>query len=241
MPKVSKRTNAERSSEQMGESKATPKAQGPAARRGVVMGLALVLGAGLLALGIAVVAGWLLLNRGATRANGMEDPSMGPANAPVTVIEYGDFACPDCRAWYMGAIREQILLEYGGDVRFVWRNFPVVSPESPKAAEGAHCAADQGKFWEYHNIAFMLSPELTAADLKAYAKQAGLNASQFDQCLDSGKYGSVVAKEIVDGRQRGFSGVPVFFINDVPLTGDASFDAFKSAIDQVLRDKGITH
>jgi protein-disulfide isomerase len=224
----------------MGESKANPKTQGPAARRWVVLGVVLLLWAGLLALGIALFAGGLLGNRGATRANGMEDPSMGPANAPVTVLEYGDFACPDCRAWYMGAIREQILLEYGGEVRFVWRNFPVASPESEKAAEGAHCAADQGKFWDYHNIVFMLSPQLTVADLRAYAKQAGLNASQFNQCLDSGKYGSVVAKEIADGQQRGFTGVPVFFINDVPLTGNATFEAFKSAIDQALADKGIT-
>jgi len=76
----------------------------------------------------------------------VDDPALGPTTAPVTIVEYGDFGCPSCRAWHRAGILKQIRAQYGEKVRFVWRDFPVITPQSPQAAVAAQCAYDQRRF-----------------------------------------------------------------------------------------------
>src|SRR5260221_6782781 len=114
------------------------------------------------------------------------DPSLGPQSAPVTLVEYGDFACPTCKAWHQAGVLKQVRAKYGDRLRFVWRDFPIIAPESFKAAEAGQCANDQGKFWPYHDTLYDHAPALDVSDLKAYARAVGLDAATFDRCLDSG-------------------------------------------------------
>ena len=162
------------------------------------------------------------------------DPSIGPQDAPVTIIEYGDFGCTTCLGWEKAGVRDQILQQYGDQVRFVWRDFPVITAQSPKAAEAGRCANEQGKFWEYHNLLYAQAPRLSVGDLKSYAQQIGLDTQQFDPCLDSGKYADYVQQEIKDARSLGFIGTPSFLVNDKALIGPASLAEFQALIDQDL-------
>ncbi len=173
--------------------------------------------------------------KGASNSNTYQgDPSMGSDSAKVTIIEYGDFACRSCKTWYSAAIKEQVLLEYGSDVRFVWRDFPLSSPQSIKAAEAARCAQEQNRFWDYHNLLFLSAPALSDGDLKGYAKYLGLNTPQFDQCLDSEQYRALVDNEKQAAYQKGFVAAPSFLINDHILVGVPTFAAFKQQIDAIL-------
>jgi protein-disulfide isomerase len=178
---------------------------------------------------------------GPTQTSGQGEDSaraIGSAKAPVTVVEYGDFGCPTCRAWYKTATMEQILLEYGDQVRFVWRDFPVITPQSPKAAEAGLCAADQGEFWNYHNLIYSSPPGIGVSDLKRYAAQIGLDTQKFNGCLDSGQHKADVDRELQEGYAHGFEGTPDFLVNNHALIGPASFGEFKSVIDPLLAKGG---
>ena len=163
--------------------------------------------------------------------------AMGLAQAPVTIVEYGDFGCPTCKAWQQQGIKEQILADYAGKVRFVWRDFPVITAESPKAAEAGWCAADQGQFWTYHDLLYYEAPALSVSDLKAYAVQAGLNAQKFNQCLDSGQHQADVQNEMQDAYAHGFQATPSFLVNDKPLIGPPSYEQLAAAVDEALQAK----
>jgi protein-disulfide isomerase len=78
-------------------------------------------------------------------------PMLGPETAPVTIVEYGDFGCTTCLGWYKSGVLNQLRTRYGDQIRFVWRDFPVITLLSPKAAEAGQCAHEQGKFWEFHD------------------------------------------------------------------------------------------
>jgi protein-disulfide isomerase len=200
----------------------------------------LIIGAGLLVLSTLVA----FIFRPQPKAAGVsadrltDDPSLGPASAPVTIIEYGDFGCPSCRAWHNAGILEQIRSQYGDQVRFVWRDFPVITAQSPKAAEAAQCAYDQGKFWEYHDLLFARAPALGTSVLKAYAAELGLDTAQFNHCLDSGQHQETVGRDWRDAEARGFLGTPSFLINNQPLVGPPTAEFLKQQIDAILRNNG---
>ena len=197
----------------------------------------LLIGGGLIA---AIAIGALLLAPqsdvpATTPANpSVDDRAIGPATAPVTIVEYGDFGCTTCRAWHNAGILQQVINQYGDKVRFVWRDFPVITPQSPKAAEAGRCAQDQGKFWEYHDVLYARQPILDVGSLKSYAAQLGLNTAQFDQCLDSGQHQAEVNQDLQDAFARRFTGTPSFLINDKPLAGPPSFQMLQSLIDPIL-------
>ena len=107
---------------------------------------------------------------------------------PVTITEFADSGCITCKAWYQFGIKEQVREKYGDQVRFVWRDFPVITADSPMAAEAGFCAHDQGRFWEYHDLLYHNSPALKANNLKQYAAELGLDTQIFNQCLDSGQH-----------------------------------------------------
>ena len=162
------------------------------------------------------------------------DPTLGPVSAPVTLIEYGDFGCSTCRAWEKAGILKAALQKYGDQLHFVWRDFPVITAESPKAAEAGRCAYDQGKFWEYHDLLYQKAPALSVADLKAYAGQLGLDTVVFNQCLDSGQHKPIVDAETQAAYQLGFRGTPSFLLNGQPLVGPPSLAYLEQLVNQKL-------
>lgn len=163
------------------------------------------------------------------------NPTLGSAAAKVTIVEYGDFGCTSCRAWQRAGILEQIRAEYGADVQFVWKDFPVITTQSPKAAEAGQCAFDQGKFWEYHDLLYEKAPALSIPDLKSYAAQVGLDVVKFDQCLDSGQNRAKVAQSQNEAqREYAFPGTPSFLVNGQKLVGPPTFETLKAIIDPIL-------
>jgi protein-disulfide isomerase len=163
------------------------------------------------------------------------NPTLGPDSAKVAIVEYGDFGCPTCLAWYKAGILEQVRAAYPDNVQFVWKDFPVITAQSPKAAEAGQCAFDQGKFWEYHDLLFAKAPVLSVSDLKGYAAQVGLDITKFNQCLDSGRNRAKVEQSLNEAqRQYAFPGTPSFLINGRKLVGPPSFETLKSIIDPIL-------
>lgn len=162
------------------------------------------------------------------------DPLLGSSSAKVTIIEYGDFGCVTCRGWEQAGVLKQILATYGDQVHFVWRDYPIITAQSPQAAEAGQCAFDQGKFWKYHDLLYSKAPALSTSDLKSYAAQIGLNTTQFDQCLYSGQDQAKVNQSMAEARGYGFIGTPSFIVNGQKVIGPASFSQFKSIIDPIL-------
>ena len=162
------------------------------------------------------------------------DPSLGSPSAKVTIIEYGDFGCPTCRGWEQAGVLKQIIATYGDQVRFVWRDYPIITAQSPQAAEAGQCAFDQSKFWEYHDLLYAKQPALSINDLKSYAVQIGLNTKQFDLCLNSEQDKAKIDQSMAEARGYGFIGTPAFIVNGRKVIGPASFAQFKSLIDPIL-------
>ncbi len=193
---------------------------------------------GVIVVGLALLAGYFLWPRPQAQAVSQDrlddDPYIGSINAPVTIVEYGDFGCPACRGWHNAGILERVQATYGDQVRFVWRDFPVITAQSPKAAEAAQCAYDQGYFWEYHDLLFERASSLRAEDLKSYALELGLDTTTFNLCLDSGQHRATVDKDLQDAYQRRFRGTPSFLVNDQPLVGPPSFQVLQNLIEPIL-------
>lgn len=163
------------------------------------------------------------------------NPTIGPNSAKVIIVEYGDFGCTTCRAWYHAGVLKQLLTTYGDRIQFVWKDFPIITAQSPKAAEAGQCAFDQGKFWEYHDLLYEKAPALSVADLKDYAAQLGLDKQKFDHCLDSGQDEAKVQQSLNEAqRQYAFPGTPSFLINGQKLIGPPTFDMLRSLIDPLL-------
>jgi protein-disulfide isomerase len=140
------------------------------------------------------------------------DHIRGSADARVTLVEYGDFECPYCgRA--ESVIRE--LLADFGDVRYVWRHLPLadVHPHAQRAAEAAEAAAEQGAFWEMHDLLFQHQDALRPSDLEGYARSLGLDAERFNEELRTHDYAARVADDVDSADLSGVSGTPTFFVN----------------------------
>jgi protein-disulfide isomerase len=152
----------------------------------------------------------------------------------VTIIEYGDFGCPTCRGWEQAGVLKQLVAAYGDQVHFVWKDYPIITAQSPQAAEAGQCAFDQSKFWNYHDLLYAKAPALSISDLKSYAAQLGLNTAQFNQCLDSEQDKAKIDQSMAEARGYGFIGTPAFVVNGQKIIGPASFAQFKSMIDPIL-------
>jgi protein-disulfide isomerase len=164
-------------------------------------------------------------------------PALGPATAPVTIVEYADFGCPACWSWYKADVLNQLRAKYGDQIRFVWRDFPVITLLSPKAAEAGQCAQEQGKFWEFHDLAYENNGAIEADDLKSYAAKAGLNMDQFNECVTSRRYRDRVNAQQGEGFDRGLRGAPEFFVNGQHIIGPQSAAVFEKIIDPILAAK----
>ncbi len=162
-----------------------------------------------------------------------DDPSHGPANAPVTVVVFTDFQCPACAQTH--PVVDAVAQEFGDKVRLVVRDFPLsMHPQARKAAEAANAANAQGKFFDYINILYKNQSKLDIVSLKGYATAMGLDRTQFDAELDSGKYAPEVEKDMADGEDYGIQGTPTIFINGVRLE-QLSSEAIRAAINDALK------
>ena len=163
-----------------------------------------------------------------------DDPVVGNASAPVTVVEFSDFQCPFCQR--VVPTLKQVRDTYGDRVRVVWKDFPLTSihPQAFKAAEAGQCAREQGKFWEYHDRLFANQQALEPDLLKKYALETGLDAAKFNACLDTAKYAERVQAQMGLGNQLGVSSTPSIFINGRMVSGAQPYETFTTIIDEEL-------
>jgi protein-disulfide isomerase len=161
-------------------------------------------------------------------------PFKGSERAAVTIVKFEDFQCPYCKT--VQTTYQELLKRYNGKVRLVHKDLPLeaIHPQARQAAEAARCAGEQGKFWEYHDTLYANSPKAAIEELKAYAKEVGINAASFEQCFASGKYKSLVQKDLSEGAQLGLTGTPTFFINGREISGAQPVEAFAAIIDDEL-------
>lgn len=160
-------------------------------------------------------------------------PSKGPATAPIEMIEFSDFQCPYCLRAH--ATVDQVLATYGDRIRFVYRHFPLPShPNARPAAEAAACAAEQDKFWPYHDRLFAQNGKLSASDLKQHAAELGLDTAKFDACVDTHKYQAQIDADVKEADEAGVNATPTFFINGRMVSGALPFESFKRIIDDEL-------
>ena len=161
------------------------------------------------------------------------DPSRGPADAPITIVEFSEYQCPFCGR--VTPTLKQLEKKYAGKVRLVFKDFPLPNhAQAPKAAEAAHCAGEQSKYWELHDRLFANQQQLQIADLKKYAGEVGLDQANFDQCLDSGKHAANVQADVDLGSQMGVQSTPTVYINGRIVTGAQPAAVFESIIDEEL-------
>jgi protein-disulfide isomerase len=160
--------------------------------------------------------------------------AIGPETAPVTITEFADFGCFTCKAWHQFGIREEILAQYGNQIRFVWRDFPVTTPQSPRAAEAGWCAHDQDQFWAYHEILYANAPAFSDPQLKAYAVEIGLDAGRFNACLEGREHQASVENERLAAQDLGLRSVPSFLVNQQRLIGPPSYDQLVTIIEEIL-------
>ena len=161
-------------------------------------------------------------------------PALGPKNAPITIIEYGDFGCPSCWFWFKQGTLNQLVKKYGGKIRFVWRDYAVITLTSPNAAEAGQCANEQGKFWEFHDAVYENDGSIQPGDLNAYAVKIGLKMSQFNECVSSHRYHDRVLAEQEEAFNYGYNGAPFFLVNDQLIVGAQPLSFFTALIDPML-------
>lgn len=143
----------------------------------------------------------------------------GPSDAPVTLVEFADYQCPYCSK--VVPVLQAAEKEYGNRLKVVFKDFPLpMHKDAEKAAEGARCAGEQGKYWEYHDLLFS-SHEVDVLSLKNHAGELKLDQAKFDACLDSGAEAAAVKKDQAEGMRLGLTGTPSFFINGHFISGVA--------------------
>jgi protein-disulfide isomerase len=173
------------------------------------------------------------------------DHAAGPDDAPVTLVEYGDYECPYCGMAY--PIVKAAQRELGSQLRFVFRNFPLaeIHPHARHAAQAAEAAAAQGMFWEMHDMLFENQHALEDADLVRYAEMLGLDAERLARELEDGTYAKRVRDDFRSGVRSGVNGTPTFFVNGERYEGswaneDAFIRALRDAARQASRDAPLT-
>ena len=186
---------------------------------------------------------------GPVRAVVSDAPVLGQPDAPVTLVEFSDYQCPFCRQFFATTFPE-LKRDYidTGKVRYVFRDFPLdrLHPQARKAAEAAHCAGDQGKYWEMHDRLFRHQETLAPPQLSEHARALGLDGAIFDTCLNSGTHAARVNKGFRDGLAAGVQGTPGFVVGKTntgdavegtPVIGAQPMEIFRRLIDQLLGEE----
>jgi protein-disulfide isomerase len=163
------------------------------------------------------------------------DHVQGPENAPVTLVEYGDFECPYCAAAHV--IVKEVQEIMADKLRFVFRHFPLtqIHPHAETAAEASEAADAQGQFWEMHDLLFENQPRLDPPHLLMFAEELGLDSKRFVQELEAGIYRERVREDFLTGVRSGVNGTPAFFINGVRYDGSWDLAPFVEALESASR------
>lgn len=163
------------------------------------------------------------------------DPSLGPDNAPITIVEFSDYQCPFCTKWHT-EVFTRLMNDYKGKIRFIYRDFPLYSihPQAQSAAEAANCAGEQGAYWEFHNALFSEKYSLGSDAYTRYAAEVGLNPNQFAQCLSEHRFKSEVDADFKYASSIGVSSTPTFFVNGLAVVGAQPYEVFQQLIDKEL-------
>ena len=161
---------------------------------------------------------------------GARDHAQGPADAPVTLVEYGDYECPHCGRAY--PIIKEVQRRLGSKLRFVFRNFPIGEshPHAEHAAEAAEGAAAQGQFWEMHDMLYEHQQALDDSHLAGYAAELGLDVKAFDRELRTHAHQARVREDFMSGVRSGVNGTPTFFINGVRFDDSWDPDTLTNAL-----------
>ena len=164
---------------------------------------------------------------------GPDDHVQGPDDAPVTLVEYGDFQCPDCGVAY--SIVQELQKDMSNRLRFVFREFPLtdIHRYAEAAAEAAEAAGAQGKFWEMHDLLFRHQQALRDQDLRHYAQKIGLDMGKFEQSSASHAEAAHIRADQVSGVRSGVQGTPTFFINGVRHDDSYDLETLTDALEQV--------
>jgi len=186
---------------------------------------------------------------GPVRTSLGDAPMLGRADAPVTLVEFSDYQCPFCQRFFattLSALKKHYVDT--GKVRYVFRDFPLdqMHPQARKAAEAAHCAVEQGKYWEMHEVLFQNQRTLAPPQLTVHARTVGVDGSKFDECLSSGRPAARVERGLADGAAVGVQGTPTFvvgktkpgdFVESTPIRGAQPLEMFRRIIDQTLAEQ----
>jgi protein-disulfide isomerase len=179
---------------------------------------------------------------------GPRDAILGSANAPVTLIEYGDYQCPYCGEFF-SETEPQIIQNYvsTGKVRMVFRDFAFLGAESTAAANAAQCAEDQNSLWAYHDALYSAKVAddnkggteddnfFTTTELLKLAKQINLNIPTFTTCITSSTDAAIVTQEKTDGANAGINSTPTFLLNGQMITGAEPYSVFQQALNAALQ------
>ncbi|MCA9848652.1 MAG: thioredoxin domain-containing protein [Dehalococcoidia bacterium] len=211
---------------------------------------------GAIALAIVIAGVLVFVNRPGSSANSAEFTArqfdvpvngnvVGDPNAPVRIIEYGDFQCPHCENFFQ-TIEPTLMEEYvqTGKATFEFRNYAFIGPESTRAAEAALCAADQNQFWNFHDILFLRqgrenSGVFSDSNLKGYARTIDDAVDDFDynaweSCFDAGTYEAQVTEENRSATNAGIGSTPTVLVNGKQIPGVQGIDVYRAAIDDAL-------
>jgi protein-disulfide isomerase len=163
------------------------------------------------------------------------NPSIGPADAPITIIEFSDYQCPYCQKW-QATVYQRLLDEYPTQVRLVYRDYPLnsIHPEAAPAANAANCAGEQDAYWQFHDKLFSYEYDLGKETYLTYAQELKLDMTAFTACLESDLYAAEVAADLEYAAGLGIQSTPTFFINGLYMVGAQPFETFKKLIDQEL-------
>ena len=168
----------------------------------------------------------------------------GSPSAPITIVEFSDFQCHFCQEFANTTLRklESTYIE-SGKVQLRHRHYPIFGEESAVAALASECAAEQDQFWPYYDLlmAARASPkgiDLTRDRLEDFARELGLDTSQFNDCLDSAKYREKITQDYNLAKELGVQAVPIFFVNGVKVRGSQPFEVFQNIIEKLLEGSG---
>jgi protein-disulfide isomerase len=161
-------------------------------------------------------------------------PSIGPEDAPITIVEFSDYQCPFCKRWH-DEVYQPLLNAYPGKIRLVYRHLPLTSihPDAFPAAEAAMCAGEQDAYWPFHEKLFS-SNSLGNDVYVQYAQELGLDMTAFESCVTEHKYQSAIEADSDFALNLGASSTPTFFINGLAIVGAQPLDIFQQIIDKEL-------
>lgn len=173
------------------------------------------------------------------------DPlALGAVDAPVVMIEWADFQCPFCGR-FARETKPELVEQYvdSGVLRIEWRDFPYLGEQSQDAALAGRAAAEQGKFWEFHDALYALevppnSGQLTREKLVEIAGQVGLDTAAFTAALDDSALAEAVQADFTEGQMLGITGTPTFLIGDQPVVGAQPLEVFQQAIEAAASAAG---